>query len=134
MAFEYGLLKHLMAQIHTTGGFDKELEMRLLSQGISAEYLPDAYCYDEKVQNPEVFEKQRSRWLAAQLKYLRQNWWPGLKALFRGNINYADKVFQTMLPPRVMLFGLLGAGTLLAGLLADGPLLGLAGGSLALLG
>jgi cellulose synthase/poly-beta-1,6-N-acetylglucosamine synthase-like glycosyltransferase len=133
MAFEYGLFKGLMAQIHTTGGFDKELEMRLLSQGLSAEYLPEAYCYDEKVQNPEVFEKQRSRWLAAQVKYFRQNGWPGLKALFRGNVNYADKVFQTVLPPRVMLLGLLGLGTGLALLLTDGVLLALAGGSLALL-
>lgn len=134
MAFEYGLFKGLMAQIHTTGGFDKELEMRLLSQGISAEYLPDAYCYDEKVQNPEVFEKQRSRWLAAQVKYLRQNGWPGLQALFRGNINYADKVFQTVLPPRVMLLGLLGLGTLLSLALRDGVLIALTAGSLGVLG
>ncbi|HEV7351124.1 glycosyltransferase family 2 protein [Telluribacter sp.] len=105
MAFDYTLFIELMTEIQAIGGFDKELEMRLLKQRIRIEYLDDALCYDEKVQNAAVFEKQRTRWIAAQIKYLRLNFWPGIAHLLRGNIDYFDKVVQTMLPPRVMLLG-----------------------------
>lgn len=114
MAFEYSLFKSLMAEIQTTGGFDKELEMRLLSQYIKMEYVEDAYCYDEKVRNAEVFERQRTRWIAAQIKYLKHNFWAGIRALFQGNFDYADKVFQTFIPPRILLLGFSGMVWLLA--------------------
>ncbi|GAB2799971.1 glycosyltransferase family 2 protein [Rhabdobacter roseus] len=113
MAFEYGLFRSLMAQIHAVSGFDKELEMRLLKQRIQIEYLDDAICYDEKVQNPAVFEKQRTRWIAAQFKYLRLNFVSGWQELFRGNVDYFDKVFQALFPPRVMLLGGIVAGAFL---------------------
>ena len=116
MAFEYRLLKTVMPEVQAVGGFDKEMEMRLLRQRISFGYLADAFVYDEKVPNEAVFERQRTRWIAAQFKYLRLNFWPGLKALMTGNIDYADKVFQTMLPPRILLLGSLAVGALLTGL------------------
>lgn len=107
MAFDYTLLKHIMLEVQAVSGFDKELEMRLLSQRISVEYLEEAFVYDEKVQSVAVFERQRTRWIAAQFKYLRLNFWPGVQALLRGNIDYADKVWQAMLPPRLILLGTL---------------------------
>ncbi len=119
MAFEYDLLKKSMPEIQAVGGFDKELEMRMLRQGIPFGYLENAFVYDEKVPNEAVFERQRTRWIAAQFKYLKLNFWPGLKALFTGNIDYADKVFQTMLPPRILLLGLLTVGVFASGLLSS---------------
>ncbi len=106
MAFEYQLFKNVMEQINAIGGFDKELEMRLLKQGIEFDYIDDALVYDEKVQNEEVFEKQRTRWIAAQFKYLRQNFVSGIVYLFKGNVDYANKVFQALLPPRIILLGM----------------------------
>ncbi len=119
MAFDYTLLKTMMPEVQAVGGFDKELEMRLLRQRLSFTYLPDAFVYDEKVSNEAVFERQRTRWIAAQYKYMRLNFWPGLKALFTGNIDYADKVFQTMLPPRILMLGSLSLGVLISGLLSS---------------
>ena len=119
MAFEYTLLKEIMPAVQAVGGFDKELEMRLLSQRISFGYLPNAYVYDEKVQNEAVFERQRTRWIQAQFKYLRLNFWPGIKALIFGNIDYADKVFQTLLPPRILLLGSLTLGLVISLLLGS---------------
>ncbi|WP_040006487.1 glycosyltransferase [Fibrisoma limi] len=113
MAFEYSLLKDLMPKVKAMGGFDKELEMRILKQKIGAEYLEDAYVYDEKVQSGAVFEKQRTRWIAAQFRYLKLNAKPGFKALLQGNFDYADKVFQTMLLPRILLLGVLMVGFLI---------------------
>ena len=119
MAFDFQLLKTLMPQVQAVGGFDKELEMRLLSRRIPFTYLANAFVYDEKVQSEAVFERQRTRWIAAQYKYLRLNFQPGLKALFAGNIDYADKVFQTLLPPRILLLGSLSLGVLGSGLLGS---------------
>lgn len=107
MAFDYQLFKDTMIKIDTLGGFDKELEMRLLKKKYTFEYLDDALVYDEKVQNPEVFEKQRTRWIAAQLKYLKSNFVSGFVHLFKGNIDYFNKVFQAMMLPRIILLGLL---------------------------
>lgn len=122
MAFDYRLLKELMPSVQAVGGFDKEIEMRLLSRGVGFGYLPDALVYDEKVQSEAVFERQRTRWIAAQFKYLQLNAGPGLKALFTGNIDYADKVFQTVLPPRILLMGTLAIGVV-AGLLFGSSIL-----------
>ncbi|WP_080240291.1 glycosyltransferase [Spirosoma rigui] len=119
MALTYPLLKEAMPAIQAVGGFDKELEMRLLRQRMSFGYLPVAYVYDEKVPNEAVFETQRTRWIAAQYKYLRLNFWSGLRALFTGNVDYADKVFQTLLPPRILLLGMLGGSVVLTGLLGS---------------
>lgn len=113
MAFEYTLLKTIMPEVQAVGGFDKELEMRLLSQRIPFAYVANAFVFDEKVPNAAVFERQRTRWIAAQYKYLRLNFRSGVASLFTGNIDYADKVFQTMIPPRILLLGIL---TLAAGL------------------
>ena len=122
MAFDFDLFKHYMGQINTTSGFDKELEMRLIRDRFRIDYLDDALCYDEKVQNLAVFEKQRARWIAAQLKYLRRNMPSGLRELLRGNFDYFDKVFGTTFLPRVILLGFLAIGVLLAVVLSSAEL------------
>ena len=133
MAFDYALFKQYMSQIDTTSGFDKELEMRLIRDHYRIDYLDDALCYDEKVQSLAVFEKQRTRWIAAQLKYLRRNLPSGIEQLFRGNFDYFDKVFLTMFLPRVILLGVLAISVLLALLLQSVELLVLVGAQLGLL-
>jgi cellulose synthase/poly-beta-1,6-N-acetylglucosamine synthase-like glycosyltransferase len=56
MAFDYALFVDVMSEINAIGGFDKELEMRLLKRGIVFDYIEDAFVYDEKVQNAEVLK------------------------------------------------------------------------------
>lgn len=108
MAFEYSSFKTMMKEVEVVGGFDKEIEVRLLSKGDKIEYLPDAYVYDEKVPNAKVFTKQRRRWISAQIHYFGKSFIPALKALLRsGNIDYFNKALQFVLLPRVMLISLL---------------------------
>lgn len=107
MAFEYGLLKQVIPQVQVVSGFDKEMEMVLLRQRVKVEYVERALIYDEKVQNEAVFEKQRTRWLAAQFRVMHQNLLPGFAALLRGNFDYFDKVLQALLLPRLLLLGTL---------------------------
>jgi cellulose synthase/poly-beta-1,6-N-acetylglucosamine synthase-like glycosyltransferase len=106
MAFTYGNFKNLMSTATATGGFDKEIELKILKEGYAIEYLDDAYVYDEKVQKAEVFSNQRRRWLSAQFIYFRKDFLSSLKALItKGNIDYFDKIVQFVQIPRVLLLG-----------------------------
>lgn len=108
MAMDYKFFKSMMISIKAIGGFDKEIELQMLKDGIRIEFLNDAIVYDEKVQKAEVFSNQRRRWLSAQLHYFSMDFLNSLKHLIlHGNIDYFDKAIQFIQPPRVMLLGLL---------------------------
>jgi cellulose synthase/poly-beta-1,6-N-acetylglucosamine synthase-like glycosyltransferase len=107
MAFQYHFFKTTMANVNAIGGFDKELELKLLKDGNTIEYLSNAKVLDEKVQKSEVFANQRKRWLSAQFIYFKRYAVAGIIALFRnGNIDFVDKVYQMISPPRILLLGL----------------------------
>ncbi|MCD6347602.1 MAG: glycosyltransferase [Bacteroidales bacterium] len=119
MAFDYAFFKKTMKEIKAVGGFDKELELSLLRDGHRIEYVADAIVMDEKVQKPEVFTNQRKRWLSAQFIYFRRFAWSGIKGLFRsGNVDFADKVYQMIQPPRILLVGILSIITLVMALVS----------------
>ena len=112
MAFDYHFFKKTMAEVNAVGGFDKELELKLLRERNTIEFLPRAVVYDEKVQKSEVFSNQRRRWLSAQFIYFRRFVLSGLKELvFKGNVDFADKVYQMISPPRILLLGGVGLFT-----------------------
>lgn len=107
MAFNYKLYKENMIHTQEFAGEDKELELLLLRQGYKFHYLPDAYVYDEKIQQAEDFGNQRKRWLAAQFSSFFRYFGPGLvQFISQGNIDFFDKVYQMIQPPRSLLLGL----------------------------
>ncbi len=107
MAFDYAFFKETMSNVKAVGGFDKELELKLLKDRNKIEYLHEALVLDEKVQKSEVFAKQRKRWLSAQFVYFGRYFLPGLYHLFfKGNLDFFDKVYQMISPPRILLVGL----------------------------
>ncbi|WP_282125503.1 glycosyltransferase [Marinifilum flexuosum] len=113
MAFDYAFFKSTMKQVNAVGGFDKELELRLLKNKQKIEYLPDAIVYDEKIQKSDAFANQRKRWLSAQFVYFRRYVLSGLfHLIFKGNIDFFDKVYQMISPPRILLLGLVGIMTI----------------------
>ncbi len=115
MAFKYSFFKNMMKDVEVVGGFDKEIELRLLSEGYEIEYLDYAYVHDEKVQNVAVFTRQRRRWLSAQFHYFGKHFIPATRALFKtGNIDYFNKAFQYLQLPRVLLAGILAIFTLVS--------------------
>jgi cellulose synthase/poly-beta-1,6-N-acetylglucosamine synthase-like glycosyltransferase len=108
MALEYKLFKEVMLQIDAVGGFDKEMGLLLTRKKIGVAYAGDAFIYDEKVSNPEVFKKQRRRWLSAQFNLLGKYGISGLTALFKeGNFDYFNEVYQTAILPRILMLGLM---------------------------
>ncbi len=107
MAFDYNLFKTVMKPIKAVGGFDKELEFELAKSNIVIEYLQNAVVYDEKIQKGKDFSVQRKRWLATQFIYLRRYFMQSCKQLILNqNINLFDKAFQLIIPPRLLLLGM----------------------------
>ena len=113
MAFDYKMYQEQMRHISSSGE-DKDLEMRLLKNRIRIEYLDDLKVLDEKTQYANAFVTQRARWIANQILQARNSFGEGFVHLFRGNIDFFDKVIQHFLIPRIMLL----ASTFLLTLLA----------------
>lgn len=91
----------------STSGEDRELEAMLLKDRIRIQYLEHIPVFDEKVSDKDNFQKQRLRWMTAQIQSLL-NMLPYLpKAILNGNIDFADKTIQQMLIPRSFLLMLI---------------------------
>lgn len=105
MGLDYKLFKETMATVDSVGE-DKEVELKIIRQGYTIDYVDDAIIYDEKTQRSDAFVNQRRRWIAAQLDYFRSHFFDGIKELFtKGNFDYFDKVIQMVQPPRILLTG-----------------------------
>lgn len=101
MAFDYKTYRQIMSQIDVVSGFDKELEVQLLKNNIRTAFIDGAIVLDEKVQSSEVFEKQRTRWLAAQVNFALKYFFAGLWNLIsKGKIGLFNKALQFALLPR----------------------------------
>ena len=87
----------------STAGEDREIEKMLLIEHIFIKYAADIDVYDEKVGNEENFQRQRQRWMSAQLNSLLSMMENLPKSIIELNINYIDKTIQQMLIPRSML-------------------------------
>ena len=106
MAFDFRLFMEKMATINDVAGEDKELELKLLKEGVKILYLDTAVVLDEKVQNAHVFANQRRRWIATQVYYFKSYFFSGIWALItKGNIDYFNKTTQTLVSPRILLLG-----------------------------
>lgn len=122
-AIAYPLFTEVMKKLTAVGGFDKQMEILLISKGIRIDYVHDIYLYDEKVQNPGVFQNQRKRWMSAQLTYMRKYALSGIwNGLITGNLDLVDKALQLTLLPRLIAFG---ANVLLCLSFFPDPILGI---------
>ena len=112
MCFNYKLFKDNVFKL-TTAGEDREMEALLLHQGVFIKYAPDIHVFDEKVSNQDNFQRQRMRWMTAQVQSLLSNLPKVPKAFLQGNINFVDKTIQQALIPRSILIVLLGGISIL---------------------
>lgn len=104
MGFEYKLFKQLMSEINAVGGFDKELELKLIASGAKIHYVPSAIVYDEKVSKSEVMVKQRSRWISSQFHYMKKYMPSGIARLVKNqDFDYFNKSIQLIIPPRMFM-------------------------------
>ena len=102
MCFDFQWFKENVYKL-TTAGEDRELEALLLQQKIYIHYEPDIHVFDEKVSNKDNFQKQRLRWMTAQIQSLFRLLPYIPKAIITFNLDYIDKTIQQALIPRSML-------------------------------
>ena len=112
MCFKYNLFKENVFKL-STAGEDREMEALLLHQEVYIKYAPDIHVFDEKVSSQDNFQKQRMRWLTAQVQSLLSNLPKIPGAIVHGKINFIDKTIQQALIPRSILIVLLGGISIL---------------------
>ena len=106
MCFSYELFKKNVFQL-STAGEDREMEALLLQQEVFIKYAPDIHVFDEKVSSQDNFQRQRMRWMTAQIQSLTTNLPKIPNAIIHGKINFIDKTIQQALIPRSILIVLL---------------------------
>lgn len=106
MCFDYDWFSHNVGQL-STAGEDRELEALLLRQRVHIHYADDLYVMDEKVSTGDNFQRQRLRWMTAQVQCLLSMLPYVPKAIATGNIDYVDKTVQQSLIPRSILLVLI---------------------------
>jgi cellulose synthase/poly-beta-1,6-N-acetylglucosamine synthase-like glycosyltransferase len=103
MAFKTDLIREIFSteEILENPGEDREIDMQLMTRRVKMEFLDDALVYDEKVASATVFEKQRVRWLEAQLNHVKRFFDADMKKAQK-SIHFYIKFFQNLLLPRVL--------------------------------
>ncbi len=108
MCFTYDLFKKNVFQL-STAGEDREMEALLLRQEVFIKYAAEIHVFDEKVSNKDNFQRQRMRWMTAQVQSLLRQLPQIPSAMLHGNLNFIDKTIQQALIPRSILIVLLTA-------------------------
>ena len=106
MCFPFNWFKKNVQSL-STAGEDRELEELLLSQKIHIHFAENIPVFDEKVSSADNFERQRLRWMTAQVQSLMRMTRHLPTAFAQGNIDYIDKTLQQALIPRSMLLVIL---------------------------
>ncbi len=106
MCFKYELFKKNVFELKTAGE-DREMEALLLHQEVYIKYAPEIHVFDEKVSSQDNFQRQRMRWMTAQVQSLLSDLPKIPDAIIHGNINFVDKTIQQALIPRSILIVLL---------------------------
>lgn len=106
MAFDFDWLRNNIDQVKGDD-LEKQLEILLLQQRVLIEYLNDVYVFEDRAEHPVEFFHERKQWMATRLQNLRFSLGKLPAALFSGNFDYCDKLFQWMMPSRTIMLGLL---------------------------
>lgn len=100
VVYEFEWFKNNIMKVRTAEE-DKEMEALLMRQRIYIDYFDHIYVYDEKKRNTGEIGSQRSRWALAQYKNLLRNIYHLPAAIFQREYDYADKIIQWLLIPRI---------------------------------
>lgn len=106
MCFTYELFCKNVFML-STAGEDREMEALLLHQKVFIKYAAEIHVFDEKVSNKDNFQRQRMRWMTAQVQSLFRQLPQIPSAFIHGNLNFIDKTVQQALIPRSILIVLL---------------------------
>lgn len=110
---DFNLLRKCLWDMNSIGGFDRELELLLLSKGVKVHYYNGACVRDEKVTDVAVFQQQRKRWISSQYFYLKKYFFKGMLAFFEGDfVFFNSAILRNIQLPRLINLGLLAVLTM----------------------
>jgi cellulose synthase/poly-beta-1,6-N-acetylglucosamine synthase-like glycosyltransferase len=89
----------------TLGGFDKKMQADIVKAIPRLAFAKEAIVYDEKVDDGQTLETQRTRWLFTYFHYFRINWSVLKKGLQKFNFNLIYFGFVLLRPPLFILIG-----------------------------
>lgn len=101
VVYEFDWFRRNIMKVRTSEE-DKELEALLLRQHIYVDYFDNIYVYDEKKRQTAELSNQRRRWALVQYKTLLKNFYYLPRAIFERHYDYADKIIQWILVPRML--------------------------------
>jgi len=117
MSFSASLLQDALTDVDVVGGFDRILQLKLVTDGTKIRYIPEALVYDEKVAASAQFQAQRRRWIASQYEALRSQAFTSFRHLTAGNIDYFHLGFiQNLFLPKYLNLAMLFFTTIVIGL------------------
>jgi cellulose synthase/poly-beta-1,6-N-acetylglucosamine synthase-like glycosyltransferase len=120
MMFPYDVLKDTLRPMDSIGGFDRELELKLLDLGYKVNYAKDIFVYDEKVSSSNAFQNQRKRWMYSQFYYLKKYFKTGFGKLLKGDVAYFNSaVLRNIQLPRLINLGMITVITIAACLIPN---------------
>lgn len=101
---ERKLFFDVIHKIDVFGGFDKMIQLILISTGYKIDFNPNAIIYDEKVSGSGEMRKQRKRWIHAHMRMIAIHTQDIIKSIVRkftfDKLNY---LFIILRPPLTIL-------------------------------
>lgn len=105
-AFDFEWFKNNIFKIKSAWE-DKELEALLMRQHVYIDYFDQIYVFDEKTREAKDFNRERGRWIKAQYLTLLRNIHYLPMAILNRQYNWADKIIQWMLMPRMVMMAII---------------------------
>lgn len=105
-AFDFDWFKSNIFKVKTSWE-GKELEALLMRQHVFIDYFDHIFVFDEKTRGAKEFNQERGRWMKAQFLALLRNIRFLPMAILNRHYNWADKILQWMLMPRLMMMGII---------------------------
>lgn len=107
MAFEFHKIKEIYNKQGILGNpaCDREVDFEIMKANINIEFIEDAYVLDEKVASQAVYERQRTRWIESQIIHLKL-FFDKAQGQIPKTINYWNKLFLNLIPPRLIFLSL----------------------------
>ena len=105
-AFDFNWFKSNIFNIKSAWE-DKEMEALLMRQHVYVDYFDQILVFDEKTREAKEFNRERGRWIKAQFWMFLHNIRFLPMAILNRQYNWADKIIQWMLIPRMVMMAII---------------------------
>lgn len=102
MMFDFEMFQRIAPRL-VGSDLTKAMEMELLKENIYTEYMEEVICYCKKTEDTSGYSKERQRWLGAQYRSTMLALYQFPAAFLQGKWDLCEKLFQWLMPSRLLL-------------------------------